>query len=369
MLYRKLGNSGAEVSAIGFGAMRWPSEQACHDIIHRGLDLGMNYVDTSTGYVGGESQKWTGRAVKDRRDEIYFSDKSHFGKAPKAEEVLRTIESCLQATGLEYLDFYQLWGLQSTEVLNEALAKGGTVEGVRRAQKQGLVRHGMGFTFHGPPETFRAAVDSGEFVCATVSYNLINRKEEDQIAYAGSKGVGIIIMNPLAGGVLALAGHESLGFLRKDGRGGPSYGALRFLLANPNITTSIVGFRAVEEVDQAVAALEGAEALDEAYRQDLIRKMDSVKLIEGRFCTGCGYCKDCPNGFNPSKFMQAMRDFVVYGVQPERLAEWIWSKYPHQNPVEQLKLCTECGQCEEKCPQHLHIVEEIRKAKVVMGCA
>ncbi len=366
MIYNELGGSGLKVSAISFGAMRWPSEEVCFEIVNRGLDLGLNYVDTSTGYVGGQSEKWTGRAVKDRRDEIYFSSKSSFAKAPKADAVRAAIEGSLAAAGLDYFDFYQLWGLGKMEVLKAATARGGSIEGVRKAQGEGLVRQGVGFTFHGPAEVFRAAVDTGEFLAATVSYNLMSRKEEDNIAYAAERGVGIVIMNPLAGGVLGLAGTKRLGFLRGPG-GGPAYGALRFLLANPSITTSIVGFTAPGQVDEAAAALAGAEALDETSRRGLIERMDAVDLPAGDLCTGCGYCKDCPNDFDPARFMQAMRDFVLYGVEEDRLDHWIRSKYPHQDPLAELAKCTECGQCEEKCPQKLGIVEEIRKAKEVMG--
>ena len=366
MLYKQFGSSDVKISAISFGAMRWPDEQTCHEIINRGLDLGLNYVDTSTGYVQGESEKGTGRAVKDRRDEIYFSSKSHFAKAPTADAVRQAIDGSLKATGLDYFDFYQLWGLGTVETVEAAMAKGGTVEGVRKAQAEGLIRSGLGFTFHGPGEAFRAAVDTGEMLCATVSYNLMNRKDEENIAYAAEHGVGIVIMNPLAGGVLALTGNEQWDFLR-GGDVGPCYGALRFLHANPGITTGIVGFRAVEEVDQAVASLEGAEDLDESFRRRLIEKIDAVKLIEGDFCTGCGYCKECPNDVNPSKFMQAMRDFVLYGVNEDRLADWIHSKYPHSDVVKELDQCTECGECETKCPQKLGIVEEIRRGKAVLA--
>jgi len=366
MLYNKLGNSGVEISAISFGAMRWPSAEVCRDVINRGIDAGMNYVDTSTGYVGGKSEKWTAEAIKPRRDEIYYSDKFGFDKAPDADEIRKTIDNSLANTGLDYFDFWQLWGLQKMEVLDAALAKGGWLEGVRKAQNDGLIKHGVGFTFHGPPEVFKAAVDTGEFVSATVSYNLMKRKEEELIEYAGEHGVGIIIMNPLAGGVLGLARHGSLEFLR-DGHAGTSYGALRFLLANKNITTSIIGFRAVAEVDEALEALDGADELDEQFRQDLIAKMDAAKLLEGDFCTGCGYCKDCPNGVRPDRFMKVMRDFAVYGVEDERLAEWIFSQYPHSDIVAELKLCTACGKCEQQCPQHLKIVEQIAKGKKALG--
>ena len=100
-------------------------------------------------------------------------------------------------------------------------------------------------------------------------------------------------------------------------------------------------------------ALPGAESLGEEYRQDLIRQMDAIQLIEGNFCTGCGYCKECPSGVNPTRFMKVMRDFVRYGVAKDRLQHWILSQYPHSNIRKELAKCTACKQCESKCPQHL----------------
>jgi len=362
MIYHVMGRSGLKISAISFGAMRWPSEEECFEIVNHGLDLGLNYVDTSTGYEAGQCEAWTGKAVKARRNEIYFSAKSHWDAAPTTDQVRKTLEESLKKTGLDYFDFYQVWGLQRQEVLDKVLAKGGTVDGVRKAMDEGIVKHGLGFTFHGTPEVFRAAIDSGEFLCATVSYNLMNRQEEENIAYAAAHGVGTIIMNPLAGGVLALAGNSAFDFLRKDCRSGPAWGALRFLLANRNITTSIVGFAAPWEIDEAVQALDDAAALTEEYRQGLIRQMETVKPIEGNFCTGCGYCKECPQGFNPTRFMKAMRDFAMYGVKRAQLAHWIFSQYPHNDIRKELAKCTGCRTCETKCPQHLQIVENIERA-------
>ncbi len=257
-------------------------------------------------------------------------------------------------------------GLGKVETVEAAAAKGGTLEGVGKAVDDGLIRHGVGFTFHGPEEAFRAAIDTGRFCAATVSYNLMNRKEEANIAYAGQRGVGVVIMNPNAGGVLALAGTGALDFLR-DGELGPACGAQRFLLANPNITTSIVGFRAASEVEQAAAAVDGAGELDEAYRRSLIEQMEAVQLTEGDFCTGCEYCKECPNGFDPTKWMTVMRDFVIYDVGEAKLRDWIHSKYAHQDVVAELSKCTECGECEDKCPQKLKITDEIRRGKAVLG--
>lgn len=369
MLYHVMGKSGLKISAISFGAMRWPSEEQCHKIVNHGMDLGLNYVDTSTGYEAGQCEAWTGPAVRKRRKEIYFSAKGHWDAAPSADQVRGTLDESLKKTGLDYFDFYQVWGLQRPEILDGILARGGTIEGVHKAMNEGIVKYGPGFTFHGTPELFRAAIDSGEFLCATVSYNLMNRQEEENIAYAAARGVGTIIMNPLAGGILGLAGDASLDFLRDGGRTGPAWGALRFLLANRNITTAIVGFSAPSEIDEAVQALAGAEALTEDYRQELICRMDAIKLIEGNFCTGCGYCKECPSGVNPTRFMQVMRDFVRYGVNKDQLARWILSQYPHSDIRKELAKCTACAQCEGKCPQHLKIVDSINRGRDVLGLA
>jgi predicted aldo/keto reductase-like oxidoreductase len=366
MLYRPFPRCDTQISRVSFGAMRWPSEELCHAIMNHGLDLGLNYVDCSTGYVGGRSHVWVARAIAKRRRAIYYSSKSSFGKAPDADTVRATIEKSLRETGLDFFDFYQLWGLSDADTLQAALRKGGFVEGVRKAQDEGLIRVGLGFTFHGSEELFRAAVDSGEFVAATVSYNLLNRKEEANIAYAAAHDVGVVVMNPLAGGILGLAGDPSLDFLRAGGAG-PCHGALRFLHANPGITTGIVGFRALIEVDQSVASLQDADALTEVWRQALIRQVDAVKLIDGPFCTGCGYCKECPAGFNPPRFMQHMRDFARYGVAPERLAEWIHSRYAHTDIAAELGKCVACGRCEQQCPQHLPIVAQIRRGKQALG--
>jgi predicted aldo/keto reductase-like oxidoreductase len=368
MLYRTLGTSGLKISALSFGSMRWMSERDCYDIVNRGLDLGMNYVDTSTGYVGGKSDRWTANAVRHRRSDMYFSSKSGWQATPSADQVQKTIEERLKLLDLEYFDLYQVWGLGTMEMLEGVVKKGGMLEGIRKAQSAGLIREGLGFTFHGTPEVFKAAVDTGEFVSATVSYHIMNRKEEPLIDYAAEHGVGVIIMNPLAGGVVAMARDKSFDFLCREDTG-PSYGALRFLLANHTIATSIVGWASVEHVEENLKALERPEELTEDYRRTLAARMDEVSLAREELCTGCGYCRECPNGFDPARFMEIMRDFGMYGVRDDALAGWLIARYdaePHR-VKEKLETCIECGECLEKCPQRLPIVEEIRRAKAAMG--
>jgi uncharacterized protein len=208
------------------------------------------------------------------------------------------------------------------------------------------------------------AVDSGEFISATVSYNVLKRQEEPLIDYAAERGVGVIIMNPLGGGMLALSEDPRLAFLQR-GDCGSWYGALRFLFANKNISTAISGFGSVDEVEMNVKALENPEELTEEYRQRLIKQADEVEFGKGDLCTGCGYCKDCPEGFNPTEFMEFMRDFDIYAMNPNRLWNWLATRYSRDGRMMEdvFAKCIECGQCETKCPQKLPIVENIRRAK------
>jgi predicted aldo/keto reductase-like oxidoreductase len=277
--------------------------------------------------------------------------------------VRKAIEASLKKTGLDYFDFYQVWGLSTMDVLESALKKGGMVDGIQRAKDEGIIKQGLGFTFHGTPDVFKAAVDSGAFIAATVSYNLMNRKEEELIEYAADNGVGIFIMNPLAGGVLAMAGDNRLDFLKSNDCG-TWYGTLRFLLANKNISSALLGVSMPDQIEKNIKALENSEGLDETYRQDLIENIDKIKFSESGNCTGCKYCEVCPNGFSPSKLMMAIRDYKLYGVKDGELKNWIYSKYVHDDaPEALLQKCVECGLCQENCPQKLEIVKEIRTVK------
>lgn len=362
MIYRPLGRTGLHISALSFGTMRWKSEADCHAVISRGLELGLNYLDTSTGYVEGKSLGWCGSMARRHRDKVLVSSKSNWASAPDADAVQRSIEAALKQAGLDFFDFYQLWGLPNLDVLKAALAKNGMVAGVRRAQTRGLIKHGLGFTFHGDAATFRAAVDSGEFLSATVSYNLLNRRDELLLDYAAARGVGTIIMNPLAGGLLAKPDDASLTFLCQDEKG-PWYGALRFLLANASVTTAIVGFANVSDLEQDIQALDHPQGLTESFRTTLGLRMAGAKLADGKFCTGCGYCRECPHGFDPARFMQMVRDYTTSGAESEQLAYWIKAQYVEGALADEIAKCKACGTCETMCPQYLKILDAIRRVR------
>lgn len=363
MIYKKLGKSGPDVSVLSFGAMKWANEEDAFNSINHGLDLGMNYIDTSSGYIGGKSEQWIGKAIKKRRNEVYLSTKSNWKKGPDESLLRATLDKHLENTGLDYFDMYQIWNLESQEQLNDVLKRGGTWDGIKKAMNEGIIKEGLGFTYHGTPEVFKAAIDSGIFLSATVSYNLMNRKEEELINYAADNGVGIIVMNPLHGGLLGFGRNNKLSFLVENGRS-PVHGSIRFLLANKNVTTSILGISTPEQVDEDFETLKGFDDLTEDYRQELIKKADAIDLTKEELCTSCNYCNnECKNGVKPSDLMSAVRDFKQYEIADDNYKQWLNNRWIS---LKNLNNCTECGLCEEKCPQKLPIISEIRKATEIL---
>ncbi|MFP4522822.1 MAG: aldo/keto reductase, partial [Fibrobacterota bacterium] len=312
----------------------------------------------------GKSEIWMANAIRKRRDEVYLSTKSNWRKGPSEDDVRKAIDKSLSKTGLDYFDFYQVWNLETMEILNDVTKKGGTWDGIKKAMDEGLIRHGLGFTFHGTPDVFKAAVDTGIFVSATVSYNLMDRREEELIKYAGERDTGIIIMNPLAGGQLGFARNKALSFLAKDGGSSPVYGSIRFLAANKNISSAIMGVSVPGHVDEDVKALEGADELTEEYRNSLIEAADGLNLSKEGLCTGCRYCDEsCPEGLKPSVLMQALRDFKIYEMSDENLSGRLINKGVGQD---QVSPCTACGNCDENCPQRLNVSKEMDSAKRIV---
>jgi hypothetical protein len=159
-------------------------------------------------------------------------------------------------------------------------------------------------------------------------------------------------MNPLGGGVIP-DNAERFSFLRGEADADVVTAAIRFNVSQPAITTALVGFSTTQQVDQAVAAVESFRPYDAAHIERVKRR---VEQDFGSLCTGCGYCLPCPQGVEIPKLMDTYNHRILQGTDQamrDRL-QLHWS-LPASNAAE----CTQCGQCETKCTQHLPIIERM----------
>jgi predicted aldo/keto reductase-like oxidoreductase len=298
MQYREYGKTGIKVSVLGFGGFRFPRVDDRIDvdltvrIMRRAFDLGVNYVDTAAVYGSGLSEIAIGRAIKGRKNKVFVATKNHYkGESPDAWQ--ENLDRSLERLDVDTIDFYHLHALR-WDVYRKQSGPGGPMERFRKAKKDGLIRH-MCFSSHDKPQNIVKLIDTGEFEGILVQYNLLDRKNEDVIAYAHEKGLGVAIMGPVGGGTLAGHPSEAVQSLIGGTKSTPEI-ALRFVLSNPNVTLALSGMSTIEMVEENAATASREEPLSAAERQQVLEAVEEVGRLSDLYCTGCEYCMPCPNG-------------------------------------------------------------------------
>ncbi len=370
MQYRQYGNLGCQVSQLGFGLMRLPTrsdgkvdrEEAVR-LIHRAVELGINFFDTHFGYHGGESEETLGEALKGlKREDIFIQTKNPTYNPPASGRHRERLETQLQRLGTDYVDFYLTHSFSwkgYNDYGKDFLAM------ARQARDEGIIRH-LGFSFHDSAENLKRLIDTGEFECMLVQYNLLNRANEEMIGYAHEKGMGVSIMGPVSGGRLAAPSKEIQKLLPAASAGSAEV-ALRFVLAYPGVSVALSGMNATEQVEENCRTADLTEALSEQELTRIQAILEEKKKLADLYCTGCDYCMPCEQGVAIPHIFALMNTYRLYG-----LKEWAQKEYARLGPKHWRKWmpaseCIECGQCEEKCPQKIDIIKQLKEAHEVLS--
>ena len=373
MQYRTFGNTGIKLSALGFGAMRLPEveinglkqidEEKAISAMRRAFELGVNYIDTAYLYHGGASEVVVGKAVKGRRDKIYLSSKSPGPLVKKPGDYRRILEEQLTKLQEEYLDFYYFHGI-SFQSFMEIDQKANWLKEAEQAKAEGLIKH-ITFSFHAPPAELIQLVDLGVFEGVLCQYNFLDRSNEEAIAYAYSKGLGVTVMGPVGGGRIAGLPEK----IRRE-LGLPVANnvelALRFVLANANVTCALSGMGSLPMVEENARYAGNAEPLKPGEVEAINALMEKYRKLADLYCTGCNYCLPCPQGVEIPSIFSLYNYHNVYGLKD--YARENYAGYGKQPWLPKLKAdaCSQCGACEEKCPQKIRIREQLKEAHRVL---
>jgi len=369
MQYRDYGQTG-NISALGFGCMRLPElerdgvwtvdDEKAIPMLRRAAALGVNYFDTGYFYCHHNSEAAVGRALKPIRDQVMISTKLPMGWAKSRGDYRRGLERSLQELDTDYVDYYHFWSLDK-ETFDKKVIGLKLLDEARKAKEEGLIRH-ISFSFHDDAGTIRHIIDRAEIMeTMLVQYNLLDRSNEEMIAYAASRGLGVAAMGPVAGG--RLAAPTELYARMTGGNSMPTYElAMKFVLGNPNISCALSGMRTMEELllNAALASDEASITQDEW--QKLGDGMEQLKRFSDLYCTGCKYCLPCPAGIDIPELFNAYTYHNVYGLSGQ--AKSMFEKYLEGKSF---KDCRDCGLCEGKCPQRLEIRRELERVEGVLG--
>jgi predicted aldo/keto reductase-like oxidoreductase len=362
VIYRDLGHTGYRVSQLGFGAMRLPTigegenarvdrEQAI-PMIHRAFEAGVNYIDTAVGYCNQDSQRTVGEALQGWRDKIVLSTKN-----PEYDDEStwwQNLENSLQRLQTDHIDIYNHHGMNLETWTTKAEPQ--VSKWMRKARDQGLVKH-ICYSFHDSNENLEKLIATGYPEVITLQYNMLDQSLAQGIALAHERGIGIVVMGPVAGGRLG-ASSPVLEQMVPGITRVPEL-ALRFVLANPAVSLALSGMSSMQQVEENVATAAREDTLSQADVDAIEQHLQRLKGLADLYCTGCNYCQPCEQEVNIPYIFKKYNEGRVYGLwQPASQAYTAWRWVEGKNA----EACIECGDCEPKCPQHLAIRDELKAA-------
>ncbi|MEG2349609.1 MAG: aldo/keto reductase [Hungatella sp.] len=367
MNYRKFGSTGLEISALGFGAMRFPlledgtiDEEKAIAMLRHGIDAGINYVDTAYPYHQGNSECVVGKALKDGyREKTYLATKCPVWLIEQEEDFDRILEEQLEKLDVDYVDFYLLHALDQ-ERWDEKVMKFHLLDKMKAAKAAGKI-HYIGFSFHDQYEVFQEIIDaSPDWDFCQIQHNYINldyQAGNRGLRYAAEHGLGVIIMEPLLGGKLAnLAPHVAQAF---EDEKSPVEHALDFLWDQPQVSFLLSGMGSEQQVEDnllyAGRSAVGMVTPKEAKQYQKAKEIFDRMALVG--CTGCAYCMPCPAGISIPEVFTA---YNMTASHNQAKAKDVYDRLSVHADA-----CKHCHRCEKECPQHITISELMSKITTI----
>jgi Predicted oxidoreductases of the aldo/keto reductase family len=369
MLYRKMPQNGDEISILGFGCMRLPvkengtiDEERATNQVRYAIDHGVNYIDTAWPYHMGESETFLGQTLEGGyREKVKLATKLPSWAIKNTEDMDRILNTQLKRLRTDHIDYYLVHGLVG--VLWDKMEKLDVLSFLDRAKADGRIIN-AGFSFHGSVDDFKRIVDAYPWTFCQIQYNFLDEKHQagtEGLEYAASKGLGVIIMEPLRGGKLTNPVPSEVQKIWNEAevKRTPAEWALRWVWNRPEVTVVLSGMNEESHIE------ENLKIADEAYPNSLTKvEIQLVRNVEMKYrqlmktgCTGCRYCMPCPSGVDIPSCFEIYDNFYLSGNEKE--AKLMYAAKPggiiRGDVPGYASQCLQCGQCAEKCPQHLNV--------------
>ena len=289
-------------------------------------------------------------------DKVIVSTKNHY-YGPDEKLWWTNLENSLDRLRVQHIDIYNHHGINWGAYTEQVAPR--MSQWMLKAKAQGLIKH-ICTSFHDDETALRRLVDTGYAEVITLQFNLLDRRLEAGIAYAHEHGIGIVVMGPVGGGRLGVANPLFEGLV-SGVRRVPEL-ALRFVLNNSHVHVALSGMSTLQQVEENLATANAPVALCAADEQQIRDHLSRLQKMADVYCTGCRYCLPCEQGVDIPGVFERFNLGRVYGIWEHARQGYRWLL----DSKKSADFCTECGQCEDKCPQHIPIRDQLKEAHAAL---
>jgi len=344
--YKTLGKTGLKVTTVGFGCMITSDGS----VVERAADLGITYFDTARGYQSGNNERMVGAALKKKRKDIVLSSKT---MAKTKEDALAHIDTSLKELGTDHLDIWYLHNKTSPADIKDEL-----IEAQQIAKKAGKIRFAGVSTHQGQVELIPFLAKHPQVDVILTAYNFtLEPAIAKAIEEASKAGKGVVGMKVMAGGTGRLKPDDpNFAKLKRDGA---MLAALKWVLRNPNIDTTIPSMTDNDQLDENLKAM--AQGFNPADEKLLAQRLEQIAPF---YCRTCGRCDGmCRQGLPIADVLRILTYADGYGqfsLGRERFLEL----GPEHTAVQ----CGSCSGCTVECPHGVRVRERVTRAQELFAC-
>jgi predicted aldo/keto reductase-like oxidoreductase/predicted transcriptional regulator YdeE len=386
MKYRKMGSLDWDVSALGFGCMRLPTkkvdgndvidEEEAIKMIRYAIDKGVNYFDTAFPYHNQTSELVVGKALQDGyREKIKLVTKLPMWMVTERDDFDKYLYKQLEKLQTDYIDIYLFHGLNNQTF--QLVKKYELIEKMEEAKAAGKIKH-IGFSFHDSYDVFKEIIDYYDWDVTQIQWNFVDHNTQATtkgLEYAAGKGIAIIVMEPIKGGKLANPTKEIEEIIENAPvKRNAANWALQYVWNHPGVSVVLSGMSTFDQVKENIESAEqsGINILSQEELKiisDMATRYRKKSIIP---CTYCEYCQPCPSRVNIPLNFRLLNELVWVDSTEQMRAKYKYLAIKEEdlNAMENngaASLCTECGECLDKCPQMIDIPNELKKVHLVLG--